>query len=811
MNRFLLGCLAILLPLCLLQAQRTADQFQQDWDNYVRTESAKPPSAEVLRLLQETEGDLGRQLSADERHLLTEEYHRFGYLEGREDEYNLLFQTQDIPYRCDDVCYNGGFERGFTCFRQAIGSYNSSIFGCDYQGAWMSPAPGTNNRFEIVGVGSDQEVPALDRVRFGGRAAKLNSFLGHGSDDCDWADRGIDRLSRRFRITEDTRDFTIWYAFVLENPAGHTNQQPFFSISLSYGGLEQIPVCFDGNDPFLQDASMSNQCEDNGNDIRKWRDWSCLNLSIPERYLGQWATLSITVADCGQGAHAGWGYVDGICESCEGSTDGSITVEQPERCATEVCGSYTLPTGGDGDWTLPSIDIAGATGLNLTIDTANQTFCFTLLAQDFLDGPCIDITATANFTNGTDVFAQTSNTITFCRSRDCPPLCALEVDLRNSRCDDNGTPDYISDDTYSISVSVAGTNGMGWRIIRLLADGTPGPLLQTGTGDAGVNLGPFLIQDGSWTIRIEIPRMPGCYLDLPVTPPPFCSGCHRVRIANIQCINGGTADPNDDQWTFDILIDGNPASYWIIGSPINEAGPYGIWKTIYMGSISGYSGPVTFTIVDARDERCQTKVTVTPPKSCSRDCELRPSVRTQPCVFDERLGSYVYYIDVNVSGTDGQCWMAKRKNADGSEQLLGSYTGDQWVTLGPFQPGEGWTLWLFICDQFDCVQDYYITSPRDCGERLESNRDDLSTTPAGPGDGLTVYPNPVGNGAPITLVSRSVMREVRLTDGQGRLLRTLRPGTKRTSIDGTDIPAGVYYLIVTAPDGQRTIATFVRF
>lgn len=57
----------------------------------------------------------------------------------------------------------------------------------------------------------------------------------------------------------------------------------------------------------------------------------------------------------------------------------------------------------------------------------------------------------------------------------------------------------------------------------------------------------------------------------------------------------------------------------------------------------------------------------------------------------------------------------KKKNADGTEELLGTYTDDQPVNFGPFNIQDGdWTLWIFICDQMDCIVDVYIQAPDFC-------------------------------------------------------------------------------------------------
>lgn len=52
-------------------------------------------------------------------------------------------------------------------------------------------------------------------------------------------------------------------------------------------------------------------------------DWACHRIVIPSEYVGYIATLEITAADCGEGCHFGYAYIDGICEDCDGSVFGS--------------------------------------------------------------------------------------------------------------------------------------------------------------------------------------------------------------------------------------------------------------------------------------------------------------------------------------------------------------------------------------------------------------------------------------------------------------------------------------------------------
>ncbi|MCB0640912.1 MAG: hypothetical protein KDC44_04700, partial [Phaeodactylibacter sp.] len=265
----------------------------------------------------------------------------------------------------------------------------------------------------------------------------------------------------------------------------------------------------------------------------------------------------------------------------------------------------------------------------------------------------------------------------------CSDTCALDVVLEVGDCHDNDTPTDPSDDYYKVSITVTGTNGECWMAKRKNLDGSE-ELLGSFTGDQTVTLGPFDIADGDWTLWVFICDQFDCLVDFYIQPPDVCSSCHQVQIANVQCLNGGTATTADDQWVFDILVNGGIGTYFDLTAPVpaGQSGSYGVWKTIWMGNILSYGSSVSFDVVDNLDSSCRTPVTLNVPITCSAPCELTTSVSISDC---KKLdGQNYYYLVLTVQGSSGGCWMAKRKNADGSETVLVTYYGDQTVILGPF-------------------------------------------------------------------------------------------------------------------------------
>ena len=353
-------------------------------------------------------------------------------------------------------------------------------------------------------------------------------------------------------------------------------------------------------------------------------------------------------------------------------------------------------------------------------------------------GPIAGYGSTINFEVSDDLIDTCTTDVVVDVPNTCSVECDLEVDIEVGECDDNGTPYNATDDVYKVSITVTGTSGQCWMAKRKNEDGSE-ELLGSFTGDQTVTLGPFDISDGDWTLWVFICDQFDCLVDFYIQAPDACSHCHQVEILDVQCLNGGTSTPFDDHWTFDILVNGGVGTYFNLSAPVppGQSGSYGVPKTVWMGNILSYGSTVTFDVIDNLDPECTTPVTLQVPATCSPPCDLTTSVLITECKQIE--GQDYYNIILSTQGTGGNCWMAKRKNADGSETILGTYFGDQTVVLGPFPADEdGWTLWVFLCEQMDCLNDFYI-SPPDCkageGEKFET------TTKTFFGD-LKIQPNP---------------------------------------------------------------------
>ena len=154
----------------------------------------------------------------------------------------MLFLPKIISAQDTLVCDNGGFESNFQYYKGYVSTYTNGSTTCTPNATWGSPVTlPVTKRLEIVTSGTDPLV-GINMTKFGSKAARINNRYGHGVDQC-YGNFGIDKLTKKFKVTEETREVTVWYAVALENPYGHVNEQPFFNMKCDLA--TNNTYCFD--------------------------------------------------------------------------------------------------------------------------------------------------------------------------------------------------------------------------------------------------------------------------------------------------------------------------------------------------------------------------------------------------------------------------------------------------------------------------------------------------------------------------------------------------------------------------------------
>jgi len=144
----------------------------------------------------------------------------------------------------------------------------------------------------------------LPQVSEGNYSIRLGNRRANGQADL---------ISYTFQVNQQNQKFSFQYALVLEDPNHDDNEQPFFGYYILRGNsillsLFNLPVANDyvvseSNNPFFKTR--------NGIVYREWTP-TCIDLS---NYIGETMTIVFYVADCAQGGHFGYAYIDALCEN----------------------------------------------------------------------------------------------------------------------------------------------------------------------------------------------------------------------------------------------------------------------------------------------------------------------------------------------------------------------------------------------------------------------------------------------------------------------------------------------------------------
>lgn len=622
------------------------------------------------------------------------EAEKHAFIQSNMDEYMKVYFPQTLQRLFVDtfICDNGGFEDDFLFYKGFVAQFTHGSNTCTPNVAGWTPVTlPTPNRIEIVNSGTDPLV-GLQQTLFGNKALRLNSKNSH-SFPCV-PQRGVDRIQKRFKVTEENRIFTVWFALALENPSGHDDRQPFFNMRCDKAPADEL--CFDADILINETKYPDPACN---YDSIVTLDWACHRFRMPTSEIGNIATLEIIVGDCGQGGHFGYAYIDGICEPCnENSSFGSVDMDpniQYYSCdglTATICGSYNLPSFCSG-CQISNLSVPGYNIQNIEIDHVNQTYCFDFPVSNFINEDCIDIFTELIFSyNGSSLPPQPSNPIEICPS----DFNSYNYTATVGQCYDNGTDDIISDDYYFVTVDISDPKSNGWILRRQLTDPYPNEsgiyTHATGSGSTTVVLGPFLIQEGCWRLLISLP---GCEFDDLICPPDFCSGCEELRsikIGNVQCSPARLGMPST--WSFDLQFTNSMVgSYEVTGGGNSYSGNYNTVNTI-SGLPLGNSC-INFEIVDDNNDQCKATFTVCPPKPCQpfpNECDLELVVQDVECL--DKDGSYIVTLDIWNTGSDHLCYSTDPP----SSLVLNSVPANG--QLGPFIGDV--TLVIYSCNGADC-------------------------------------------------------------------------------------------------------------
>ena len=298
----------------------------------------------------------------------------------------------------------------------------------------------------------------------------------------------------------------------------------------------------------------------------------------------------------------------------------------------------------------------------------------------------------------------------------CSDVCDITATLLSSPvCNDNGTPGDPTDDFFTFTVEVSGSNtGSGWT--------SDGNITSGNYGDQYTFT--YQVSDGDQTITFEDDTTPGCQDQITVIAPADCSDqCSlTLEVVSIGCFNNETPfDPADDQYYVIVFVDGfNTSETWSTNDPSLAGGNYNYGDFIAFGPFPISGGDVTISIFDTDDMSCAASASAQAPPPCP-ECDINADILDVYCddngtPFDATDDQY--YFDVLVTGANnGPTWIISYP--DGTFGQGGNY--GEITQVGPFPIADGdITLRFRDIQDSGCQTDFTtIEAPDSCSDACD--------------------------------------------------------------------------------------------
>ena len=300
----------------------------------------------------------------------------------------------------------------------------------------------------------------------------------------------------------------------------------------------------------------------------------------------------------------------------------------------------------------------------------------------------------------------------------CALTCIINATFTNVQCDDNGTANDDTDDTFTFDVTVTGQNtGVGW------------------TSDLGVNgtygmtstFGPYLISAGAQLVNITDDTTPNCMTSITVAPPAnTCSASCAIAISNIAltCDDNGTiTNPADDFYSIDITTavtdPGVSGQFEVFADGVSQ----GIFNypTATINLPADGSSP-TITVQDVDVAACSADQMIGPLDDCAQACIINATFTNVQCndngtANDDTDDTFTF--DVMVTGQNtGAGW---------TSDLGDNGTYGMTTTFGPYLISAGAQLVNITDDTTpNCTTSFTVTPPNTCSASCAIAIDDIS-------------------------------------------------------------------------------------
>nr|MBS0037115.1 gliding motility-associated C-terminal domain-containing protein [Saprospiraceae bacterium] len=211
----------------------------------------------------------------------------------------------------------------------------------------------------------------------------------------------------------------------------------------------------------------------------------------------------------------------------------------------------------------------------------------------------------------------------------CSDECAINIELQSVVCNNQGTEEDLNDDTFTAWVLVSGFNtAADWYI-----QGDPSEVF---TYNEEVEIGGWLISNGSVTITVVDSEYSNCTVEVTIEPPSPCSEPCFIEASQIEigpCDDFGTGiDPSDDLFSVSFVIDslsGNNTKYTVSWESETQ-GPFEYGELTHIDSLLITGDTLELLIQDISNENCFFTIPVYQ-YPCSFNCQLTTGQVTFQC------------------------------------------------------------------------------------------------------------------------------------------------------------------------------------
>lgn len=319
-----------------------------------------------------------------------------------------------------------------------------------------------------------------------------------------------------------------------------------------------------------------------------------------------------------------------------------LLLEAPEACSQPCtlsfntfdvgpCDDNGTPTEPGDDFFSVDINVTATEGVvsQYTIEDNNgTTYGPYNYDEDIQIGPfpADGVVYTFSITdpaNGSCLLEQTAS------SNSCSGLCIIDAVVSNISCDDNGTVEDNSDDTFSATLEVSGVNqSTGFEIQ---------PIGVNGNYDDQLQLPAFPISGGDVQLIIIDNDDVTCTDTIQITAPEPCSEPCTIDFAFFDVSacddNSSGTDPTDDFFSINLnitAVDGVVSQFIIEDSNMMTYGPFDYDQDIEIGPFTADGTIYTFTITDLTNGTCLLSQTASS-ESCSDMCVINAQINAITC------------------------------------------------------------------------------------------------------------------------------------------------------------------------------------